>query len=398
MALSDTSIRSIKPSDKVQKVSDGAGLYLHVTSTGSKLWRMAYRFDGKQKTLSFGSYPAVSLKEARARRDDAKVKIANGIDPGAEKKRVKLETATIEREQAMTFEVVAREWFERKTANLTPGYRQQILSRLENHLFPFVGARPFSTLEPTDILGAVRHTEARGAVEMAHRLVQLAGQVCRYARLCGYTKYDAAAGLNEALPPVPETKHRSAIVAPSSIGALLRAIETYDGDISILYALRILPYVFVRSQELRGAAWEEIDLDAAEWIIPAGRMKMKKPHIVPLARQVVRLFTALREHADSGLVFPSPFSKTRCITNMGLLNAIRRMGYGKDEMTVHGFRGMASTLLNEQGYRSDVIETQLAHGERNNIRAAYNFAQYLPERRKMMQEWADYLDSLRAGE
>lgn len=175
MALSDTSIRSIRPSDKVQKVSDGAGLYLHVTSTGSKLWRMAYRFDGKQKTLSFGSYPAVSLKEARARRDDAKVKIANGIDPGAEKKRVKLETATIEREQAMTFEVVAREWFERKTVNLTPGYRQQILSRLENHLFPFVGARP-STLEPADILGAVRHRGVRGALRWTTGLFSFPGR------------------------------------------------------------------------------------------------------------------------------------------------------------------------------------------------------------------------------
>lgn len=398
MKLSDVILRKAKVTDKAQKFADGGGLYLYVAPTGGKLWRMDYRFEGKRKTLSFGAYPAVSLKEARARRDDAKAKIANGIDPSEEKKRVKVQAALEEREQTLTFEVVAREWFERKTVNLTPGYRQQILSRLGNHLFPFVGGQPFSTLEPTDILSAVRHTEERGAVEMAHRLVQLAGQVCRYARLCGYAKYDAAAGLNEALAPVPETQHRSTIVAPTAIGALLRSIDVYEGDISVLYALRILPYVFLRSQELRGAEWTEIDLDGAEWVVPAERMKMRKPHIVPLAHQVVKLFTALRACSDSQLVFPSPFSKTRCITNMGLLNAIRRMGYGKDEMTVHGFRGMASTILNERGYRPDVIEAQLAHGEKNTIRRAYNHAQYLPERRKMMQEWADYLDSLRAGE
>ena len=394
--LSIKAIEAARPKDRPYKLSDGEGLYLYVSPSGGRLWRLDYRCNGRRGTASFGAYPAVGLKEARERRDEARRLLAAGIDPGEEKKRVKVAAASAEREQSLTFEAVAREWFGRKTANLTGGYRRQILSRLENHLFPYMGGRPFSALEPADILNAVRHTEERGAVEMSHRLVQLSAQVCRYARLCGYATYDAAAGLNEALPPIPPKVHRSAIVDPAGIGGLLRAIGAYEGDISIRYALRILPYVFLRSQELRGAAWPEINLEAAEWTVPAGRMKMRKAHVVPLARQVVELFTALREFSgDGGLVFPSPFSRTRCISNMGLLNAIRRMGYGQDEMTVHGFRGMASTLLNERGYRPDVIEAQLAHGERNNIRAAYNHAQYLPERRQMMQEWADYLDSLR---
>lgn len=395
MKLSDTSIRNIKPTAKVQKLSDGGGLFLFVSPTGGKLWRMAYRFDGKQKTLSFGAYPAVSLKDARSRRDAAKVLLAADIDPAEEKKREKASAEAVAREQASTFENVAREWFEKKTAHLTDEYRKQILSRIEKQIFPHIGGKLFAQLEPADILSAVSHAEKRGAIETAHKLVNLAGQVCRYARLVGYAKYDVAAGLTEALPSV-QTKHLAAITDPVKIGHLLRDIDGYQGEISIIYAMRILPYVFVRSSELRGAAWEEINLGVAEWIIPAGRMKMRKPHIVPLARQVVELLTSLREHSGDGkLVFPSPFSATRCISDMGLLNALRRMGYAKGEMTIHGFRGMASTLLNEQGYRADVIEAQLAHGERNAIRAAYNHASYMEERRTMMQEWADYLDNLR---
>lgn len=395
MKLSDTSIRNVKPTAKVQKISDGGGLYLYVSPAGGKLWRMAYRFDDKQKTLSFGAYPAVSLKDARYRRDEAKELLAAGIDPGEQKKQARSAAEEEARAQTITFEYVAMEWHAKKTAHLTEDYRKQIMGRLENMLFPYIGCRPFNTLEPADILAAVRPAEERGAIETAHRLVQLAGQICRYARLVGYAKYDVAAGLSEALPAV-KTKHHAAITDPKEVGHLLRAIDDYNGDISIVYALRILPYVFVRSSEIRGAEWSEINLATAEWVIPAGRMKMKKPHAVPLARQVSALLEALREHSDSGrLVFPSPFSATRCISDMGLLNALRRLGYGKDQMTIHGFRSMASTLLNERGYRADVIEAQLAHGERNAIRAAYNHASYMEERRQMMQEWADYLDMLR---
>ncbi|MCL1915996.1 MAG: integrase arm-type DNA-binding domain-containing protein [Desulfovibrionaceae bacterium] len=393
--LTDTAIKNAKPRSKAYKLSDGGGLYLEVSPAGGKLWRLKYRFQGKEKRLSIGVYPSIGLKEARARRDEAKERLADDIDPSAAKKEAKKIAAAFEREQAATFEAVAREWYAKKTTTLTPGHQKALLSRLENQLFPYIGGIPLSKLEPADILAAVRHAEKRGFIEAARRLAQLAGQICRYARLVGYAKYDVAAGLVEALPPV-QTEHHAAITDPIEVGHLLRAIDGYRGDVSISYALRILPYVFVRSGELRGAEWSEFDLEAAEWKIPAARMKMRQPHIVPLARQVVSLLTALREYSRGGkLVFPSPFSATRYISDVGLLNALRRMGYSKGKMTIHGFRSMASTLLNERGYRPDVIEAQLAHGEKNAIRGAYNRAEYLPERRKMMDEWADYLDELR---
>ena len=397
MSLTDTAIRSAKPQAKAVKLFDGGGLYLEISPAGGKWWRLKYRFAGKEKRISLGVYPAIGLKEARQKREEMKKLIAQGIDPSEQKKEERAAIIAAEREQAMTFEAVAREWYSKKTSHLTPDYQKQIISRLENMLFPHIGGIPVATMEPSDLLKAVRHAEERGAIETAHRLVQLAGQVCRYARLVGYAKYDISSGLSEALPPV-QTKHLATIIEPKEIGLLLRAIEAYEGDISIVYALRILPYVFVRSVEIRGAEWAEIDLNNALWIIPPGRMKMRKPHTVPLSRQVVELLTALQAYSGGGrLVFPSPFSATRCISDMGLLNALRRMGYEKGQMTIHGFRSMASTLLNEQGYRGDVIEAQLAHGERNAIRAAYNHASYMEERRAMMQEWADHLDGLRAS-
>jgi integrase len=397
MPLTDTAIRAAKPTEKPQKLTDGDGLYLFISPTGGKLWRLDYRFAEKRKTLSLGKYPATGLKDARRKRDEARELLAQGLDPGAQKKAAKAQAVAEARVHAATFEAVAREWYAKKTAHLTEDYRKQIISRLENMLFPYIGAKPFAYLEPADILAAVRPAEERGAIETAHRLVQLAGQVCRYARLVGHAKYDISAGLTEALPSV-QTKHLATITDPAEIGRLLRAIDEYQGHVSMVYALRILPYTFVRSGELRAAEWAEIDLEGATWVVPAGRMKMRQPHVVPLARQVVKLLFAMREYSGNGaLVFPSPFSATRCISDMGLLNALRRMGYEKGQMTIHGFRGMASTLLNEQGYRPDVIEAQLAHCERNSVRKAYNHAQYLDERRDMMQRWADYLDGLRAA-
>ena len=398
MPLTDTKVRALygkaQKGESVGKESDGGGLNLQ----SGKYWRLSYRFNGRQKTLALGVYPAVSLKAARVARDKAKELLAQGIDPSEKKKQDKEEALRLEREAACTFEAVAREWFEKKTRELTPSYRRQILSRLENHLFPFIAQKPFSALKPADILKAVRVTEVRGSIEQAHRLCQLAGKVCRYARLAGYAEFDIASGLTEALASIPQVKHRATLTDPAQVGALMRALDEYAGDLSIKYAMRILPYVFVRSQELRGAEWDEFDFDKELWSIPAGRMKMKRPHVVPLSRQVVKLLQELREWTGHGrLVFPSPFSATRCISNMGLLNALRRMGYGKGEMSIHGFRGMASTLLNESGkYRHDVIEVQLAHGEKNAVRAAYNHAEYLPERRAMMQDWADMLDAMRA--
>ena len=395
MSLTDATIKNAKPQKKQSKLFDGGGLFLLVTPSGGKWWRLKYRYGGKEKLLALGVYPDVGLKEARKRRDEARELIAQGIDPSEQKKEAKAVAAAIEQAQAATFEVVAREWYAKKTAHLTLDYRKQIISRLENMIFPYIGNKPFASLEPADILIAARQAESRGAIETAHRLVRLSGQVCRYARLIGYCKYDVASGLSEALPTI-QTKHLATITDPKEIGHLMRSIDEYQGDISISYALKILLYTFVRSGELRAAEWAEIDLDGAEWVVPAGRMKIRQPHVVPLARQVVELLAVMGEHSGHGkLVFPSPFSATRCISDMGLLNALRRMGYEKGVMTIHGFRGMASTLLNEQGYRPDVIEIQLAHAERNTVRKAYNHAKYLPERRRMMQEWADYLDGLR---
>nr|WP_294511363.1 integrase arm-type DNA-binding domain-containing protein [uncultured Bilophila sp.] len=397
MKLTDTKLKALKPTGKVQKFSDGGGLYIHVSPAGGKLWRLFYRFDGKQKTLALGKYPDISLADARKLRDEARVLLAQGIDPSAHKKEAKVAAAAEATDLANTFEAVARDWFSKKRTAWTEGHQKKILSRLENQLFPYIGGRSISSLETADYMAAVQKAEARGAIETAHRLAQLCGQVTRFARIAGIVKHDAAAGLVEALAHV-QTAHYAAITSPIELGYLLRAIDAYQGEPSICHALRVLPYVFVRSGELRGMTWEEVNLDAGEWVIPAGRMKMRRPHVVPLARQVVRLLQSMRDYSGTSVfVFPGTLSASRCISDMGLLNALRRMGYGKEQMTVHGFRTTASTLLNEQGYNRDWIEAQLAHAERNAIRDAYNRAEYLPERRKMMQEWADFLDNLKAG-
>jgi len=410
-SLTDVNVKNAKPKEKPYKLYDSGGLFIIVTPAGGKWWRLKYRFGGKEKLLSLGVYPDIGLKEARRRRDEARELIAKGIDPSAERQEAKAAAVTQAQEQAATFEAVAREWYAKKTTHLTPGYRKRLTSLLENQMFPHIGDRPIASLEPADIHAVATQAEKRGTIETAHRLVQLAGKVCRYARLVGYCKYDVASGLTEALPSI-QTTHLAAITDPVEIGHLLRAIDGYQGDVSTIYALRIMPYVFVRSGELRGASWKELDLDGAEWVIPAKRqngtgtgMKMRQPHIVPLAPPVVELFKAMREYSGGGeLVFPSPFSATRCISDMGLLNALRRLGYGKDVMTIHGFRTTASTLLNgmqtlsgQRKYDSDWIEAQLAHGEKNEVRGAYNRAEYLPERRRMMNEWAMYLDGLRAA-
>ena len=388
--LTDTAIRGAKPLEKAYKLADGGGLYLEVAPSGGKWWRIKYRFAGKEKRLSLGVYPTVGLREARARLEVMKETLRQGIDPGEQRKAQKAE--------AVVFEMVAREWHQKKMAGWTPKHAQQIIRRLENLAFPDLGNRPIAELGAPDFLAVLHKIEQQGHLETARRLAQICGQVTRYARLSGIVDTDAASHLSEALSAKP-VRHHASITDPQEIGALLRAIDDYPGDVSISFALKILPYVFVRSSELRGATWAEIDLDSAEWLIPAERMKMRRPHFVPLARQVVALLRALHNlTGNRELVFPGTASASRCISDMGLLNALRRMGYGRDEMTVHGFRSMASTRLNEMGYRPDVIEAQLAHAEKNSIRNAYNRAQYLPERRTMMQEWADYLDSLRAGE
>ena len=392
MPLTDTVIRSAKPQNKTVKMFDGGGLYLEVTPNGGKWWRLKYRVDGKEKRISLGVYPTIGLKEARERREEAKKLLAHGIDPSAQRKAVK---ASIISQEENTIEAVAREWFDKHVSTLAPSYGKKVRSLFERQVFPVFGGKPISEVEPTDILKTARHVEESGAVETAHRLVQLCGQLLRYGIATGRLKYDITQGLHGALPKVTR-QHMATITDKKRIGELLRAIDAYGGFMPIKCALRLAPLLFVRPGELQKAEWSEFDFDAAEWRIPAAKMKMKQRHIVPLSRQALGVLEELRVYTGHGrFLFPSIRTDTKPIAIESMLVAIRSMGFTKEEMTMHGFRGMASTILNEKGYNRDWIERQLAHGEKNNVRAAYNYAEYLPERRRMMTEWADYLDDLR---
>jgi len=397
--LTDTLIKSLhakaKKGEKVSQKADGGGLNF----VEGKYWRLSYRFGGKQKKVCLGVYPAVSLLAARKAREEIKVLLAQGIDPSEKKKADKAEAARMALDEGLTFRAVAIEYYRRKLANKQELYRKQILSRLENQIFPFMGDIPVSQLKPTHILAGLREVEERGAIDMAHRLASLIRQVCSFAVACGYTEFNAASELTAAMTPKPKATPRAAILNPQKIGQLLRDIDEYPCSISVKYALKLMPYLFVRSKELRNAKWEEFEFENSLWHIPAERMKMKAAHVVPLSRQVVKLLQELQVwNGHTDLLFPSPQSNTRAISDVGLLNALRRMGYEREEMCIHGFRSIASTLLNESGrYRADVIEAALAHAEKNQVRAAYNRAEYLEERRVLMQDWADMVDAMRDG-
>ena len=392
MKLTDVFLRGLKAGSKEQKHSDGGGLYLYVSTAGGKLWRLAYRFDGKQKTLSFGAYPAVSLKDARQKREEAKALLARGIDPGTHKQNLK---AAAKAKGTNSFEAVAREWFAKHSPGLAVSHSKKILARLEKHIFPIFGIKTVNEVEAADLLKVARHAEEQGAVETAHRLVQLCGQIFRYAIIIGRTKHDVSADLRGALQKMT-VKHMATLTDKKRIGQLLRAIDSYTGFLSTKCALQLAPLVFVRPGELQKAEWAEFDFVAAEWRIPAAKMKIKQVHLVPLSSQALAVLNRLQPYTGSGrFLFPSTRTDAKPISEESLLVALRSMGFTKEEMTMHGFRGMASTLLNEQGYNRDWIERQLAHGERNSVRAAYNYAEYLPERRRMMQEWSDYLEKLK---
>ena len=394
--LTDSRIRQLRPNDKVQKVSDGGGLYVQVAPTGTKSWRMGYRFEGKQKTLTIGQYPDVSLADARLAREQAKKLLAQGVDPAA-KKQAEKSVVKGDAADGLTFEQIAMEWYERKRVEFAPSHARDVILRLRKHLFPFIGPIPIAELRPRDILRAARAVEETGCLYTARLIASMAARVCAYAQVCEYCDINAGAGLTSVLT-MPPKEHRAAVVKPDEFGRVLASLDDYAGFPSTRYALKILPYVFLRSSELRRGRWEEVDLDGALWIIPAGRMKMKREHAVPLARQVVELLRALKEiDGDCALMFPSPFSRSQPISDMGLLNALRRLGHTREEICIHGFRSSASTLLNAMGkYTPDVIEAQLAHQEQNAVRAAYNRADYMEQRRAMMQAWADYIDELRA--
>ena len=393
--LTDTTIKSTKPKEKPYRLADEKAMYLEVMPNGSKYFRMKYRFEGKEKRLAFGVYPETSLRDARDKRDQARKQLAQGIDPGENRKAMK----AAQMADGETFEVVAREWHGKLQANWTPEHAERILRRLEADIFPWLGKRPIREITAPELLACLRRIESRGALDTAHRAHQNCGQVFRYAVATGRAERDPSPDLRGALPPARD-KHHASITEPKAIGELLRAIEGYQGAFVTKAALGLAPLLFVRPGELRRAEWAEIDLLKAEWRIPGEKMKMRDPHIVPLCTQAVAILTELQALTGRGrYVFPSARTPhgDRCMSENAVLAALRRMGYGKDEMTGHGFRSMASTLLNEQGWHRDAIERQLAHAERDNVRAAYNYAEHLPERRKMMQAWADYLDSLKNG-
>jgi integrase len=392
MALSDIAIRKAQPTDKQYKLTDGEGLYLLVTPKGGKYWRYDYRFDGKRKTYAIGTYPDVPLKLARERKLDARQLVADGIDPNEMKKAKK---RARQEASANSFEVVAREWLVKYSTNWTEDHKERITRRLEKDVFPYIGAKSVEQIQAPELLTVVQRVENRGALDTAHRVLQNCGQVFRYAVATGRGSQDPSGALKGALPPVRQ-KHHASITDTKEIGGLLRAIDSYQGHFITKCALRFVPYCFVRPKELRHAEWGEFDLELAEWRIPA--QKMRETHIVPLSNQAVEILKELQPLTGSAkYVFPSVRSSQRPMSENTVNAALRRMGFTKDEMTGHGFRSMASTILNEQGWNKDAIERQLAHSELDNVRRAYNYAEYLPERRKMMQSWADFLDGLKNG-
>jgi integrase len=393
VALSDTAIRKAQPGDKPRKLADGRGLYLLVNPSGSRLWRFKYRHLGKEKLLSLGPYPDVPLAAARDRRDAARKLVAAGIDPSDQRKAEKAAGAEL---AANSFEVIAREWFERYRPSWKPSHGDRILARLERDVFPRIGSRPVAQVTPPVVLEVVRRIEARGALETAHRALANVGQVMRYAIATGRAERDPTPDLRGALPPV-KPQHFAAVTEPAAVGDLLRAIEGYNGTAVTRAALRLAPLLFVRPGELRAMRWAEVDLAAREWrfIVP----KTGTPHVVPLADQAAGVLGELHALTGRGVyAFPGARSDKRCMSENAVLYALRGLGIEKDTMTGHGFRAMARTILDEVlGFRVDLIEHQLAHAVKDANGRAYNRTAHLPERRKMMQAWADYLDKLKAG-
>ena len=389
MSLSDAKVRNAKPQAKPYKITDGEGMFLLVTSSGSKYWRLKYHFAGREKLLALGVYPEVSLGDARERRTQARKAIAAGNDPGEVKREAK-RLAVLQTENA--FETVAREWYEQRKHEWKPSSTKTILKRLERHIFPKLGKRPIATITAPDILSMLRVIEGSGTLDTAQRVMQMCGQVFMYAIATGRAERNPVPDLRGALK-TPVTQHHAYLKA-ADLPEFLKKLEAYDGALQTKLALRFLLLTYVRTIELRGAEWPEIDFDKAEWRIPAGRMKMKELHIVPLSRQAVAVLRELQKHTGNRqYLFPNQHNPVSFMSENTMLYALYRMGY-HSRTTGHGFRSTASTILNENGFMPDVIERQLAHCERNKVRAAYNHAQYLTERRKMMQWWADYIDGV----
>ncbi len=393
MALTDTQIRNAKPGSKPLKLTDGAGLYLEVRPNGSKLWRYRYRIAGKENLFALGEYDAVSLREARELRAEARKLVRQGIHPAHERKASLLATHA---ERANTFEAVAREWMDKKRATWTPYYARQVERFLAANVFLHVGKMPIRSVTAAHLLAIVRRTEERGAETVAALIRQWCSAIFRYAVATLRADNDPAAALKGAIH-VPKTKHANPL-SREDIARFAKALECYGGYRTTIIALRLMLLTFVRTKELRQAEWIEFDLDRAEWRIPAGRMKMREAHIVPLSRQAVALLRELHTHTGGRrFLFPNLRNPHDCMTATTLNRALERMGFagqGSIGFTAHGFRATASTLLNEMGFRSEVIERQLAHQERNKSRASYNHAEYLEERRALMQQWANVIDNI----
>jgi integrase len=392
MALTELQIKHLKPKDKTYRVTDGDGLALDVSPSGGKLWRFRYNYNSKGQMISLGKYPAISLAQARKRRNEAREMLALGKNPSRERKAEKLRSI---KDGENTFKRVAEKCLEVKQANMNEKYSKQCLARLEQHVFPALGDLPISEVTIPDVVRVIEKIGERGTIETAKRIKQLISQIFRYATQRGLCVHNPAADLRDILPSTPD-KHY-ACIPMDELPNLLQDIRSYRGDILTNLAMRLMALTFVRTGELIGARWDEIDWEREEWHIPAERMKMKRPHVVPLSRQALDILktikdiTGQREH-----VFYSQRSKSRHMSNGVILMALRRMGY-QGRMTGHGFRTLASTILNEKQYPPDVIERQLAHEDNDKIRSAYNRAEYLLERKKMMQDYADILDNVTHG-
>jgi integrase len=397
--LTDTAVRTAKPRAKAYKMGDAQGLFLLVQPAGGKWWRLKYRVDRREKMLAIGTYPEIGLSEARKRRDAARAVIAAGKDPSLEKQR---EKARGRIDAANSFVLIATEFCEKRKGDGHRGWAERTVAKnayLLSLLTPAIGRMPIVDIEPQDVLAAVRKIEARGTREAARRALQLASGVFRYAVATARLASDPTRDLRGALLS-PESKPHAAIIDPGSVGGLLRAIDGYQGNISTKLALELAPHVFVRPGELRQACWEEFDLDNAVWALPSDKMKMRKPHQVPLSRQSLEILRRAKAQTSrrEGYVFPSIRTSARPLSENTLNAALRRLGYTTDEMTAHGFRAMASTLLNESGKWSvDAIERGLAHGDSDKVRAVYHRGAHWEERVQMAQWWSDYLDQLRQG-
>jgi integrase len=394
--LTDTSVKAAKPKaeGKPIKYTDGGGLFLLVNQSG-KYWRYSYRFNDKQKTLALGVYPDINLKTAREKHQEARELLARGVDPSEYKQQAKAEQIAITEN---TFEAIALEWFSKFSKDWAESYSIKLISRFKNDVFPWLGNRPIATIEPPEILKCLKRVEERGALDSAHRIKRNIGQVFRYAVATGRAQRDQTADLKGSLPPTKKT-NLAAIIDPLRVGGLMRDIQAYEGHLTTRTALQFSAYLFQRPNEIRSMEWSEIDINKALWSIPANKMKMRQPHLVPLPKQCLELLEEIRPlTGHRRYVFPSMTDSTKPMSNNTIRQALRRMEYSKEDMTAHGFRAMARTILEEVLEVNPVyIEQQLAHAVKDANGTAYNRTKHLAKRIAMMQQWADYLDSLREG-